>query len=300
MSYYMAFDLGGTNLKYAVIDSEANILKKDKLPTPKNNIEEFIELVGKITDEYKEKYSFKGIAMSCPGAVNNETGFIGGISAVSYIHGPNIRDLVEERTHLPVFMENDANCAALAEVWKGVAKDCKDVLFVVCGTGIGGAVIKDRKLHVGKNLHGGEFGFMIMDKDFEKGKYRSWSETGSTYALVKSVAKLKGISHTELDGEKIFGMAEENDPDCLSAIDQWFMYLAMGVFNLQYIFDPEMIVIGGAVSARESIVEEINLRLKRLVDDFGYAKIFPQIQRCQFSNDANLIGAVFGATEYNR
>lgn len=295
MSFYLSFDLGGTNLKYAIVNGSGNIVQKGKMPTPRTKIEDFVNIVSELKNKYSHEYVFDGIAMSLPGAVNNTTGFVGGISAVPYIHGPNIRELITGKTGLPVFMENDANCAALAEVWRGVAKECKDVLFVVCGTGIGGAVIKDRKLHVGKNLHGGEFGFMIMDKDFESGKYRSWSDTGSTAALVRSAAKRKGIPSKELDGELVFKFAEEKDDDCIRAIDEWYMYLAMGIFNLQYIYDPEMIVMGGAVSARENIVDEINQRLNRLVEDFGYAKIFPRVEKCQFSNDANIIGAVYGA-----
>lgn len=297
MKYYMAFDLGGTNVKYALVNSEAVIIAKGKRPTPKSGLEELMDIIGEVTKKFEKMYHIEGIAMSCPGAVDDARGIIEGASAIPYIHGPNIRQLIENRTGYRVTMENDANCAALAEVWRGVAKEAKDVLFVVCGTGIGGAVIKDRKLHIGKHLFGGEFGFMIMEKDFEKGIYKNWSETASTYALVKTAARLKGISPEELNGEMIFKLAEEHkDEGCIKAIELFFHYLAMGIYNLQYIYDPEMIVIGGAISEREDLVDRINEKLDAMISNIPIARIYPKVGKCAFSNDANILGAVYNFT----
>jgi glucokinase len=290
----MTFDIGGTNVKYAVVNSEAEIVEKGKFPTPKTGIEDLISSIGQVTRSYSDKYSFLGLAMSFPGSVNNETGFINGISAVRYIHGPNIRELLEKETGFKVSLENDANCAALAEVWKGVAKDAKDVLFVVCGTGIGGAVIKDKKLHTGKHLFGGEFGFMIMEKNYETGEFQTWSGTASTIAMVRNAAKLKGVDMEELDGEKVFKLAEQGDEACQKAIDMFYKSLAEGIYNLQYSFDPEMIVIGGAISAREDLISEIHKRLDYLNEHVATAMLRDiRVEKCAYSNDANIIGAVY-------
>lgn len=293
MKHYMSFDLGGTNIKYAVVNDNAEIIEKGKIATPKRNLDELIALIEEITNRFKEKYEFKGVAMSCPGAVDNIRGIIGGSSAIPYIHGPNMRELIQEKTGLRVSLENDANCAALAEVWKGVAKNVNDVLFVVCGTGVGGSIIKNKTLHTGQHLHGGEFGYMIMDKDFEKGIFKTLSDTGSTHALIKKAAELKGILPEELNGEMVFKLAEENDEACKKAIDSFFMYLATGIYNLQYMYDPEMIVIGGAISARDDIVEEINKRLDIIMKNITYAKVYPRVERCAYLNDANILGAVY-------
>ncbi|ERI94411.1 ROK family protein [Clostridiales bacterium oral taxon 876 str. F0540] len=293
MKYYMAFDLGGTNLKYAVVDREANIIEKGKFPTPKQSIEELVSLIGKTTENNKSKYEFDGIALSFPGVVDNKSGFIGGASAVPYIHGPNIRELIEKETGFRTAMENDANCAALAEVWKGVAKDAEDVLFIVVGTGIGGAIIKDRKLHTGKNLYGGEFGYMITERDYEKQQFKIWSTTASTNAIVQKAAELKGICAQELNGEMVFDMAEKGDELCQKAIDYCLMSLAEGIFALQHMFDPDMIVIGGAISAREDIIDQLNKRIDILMKNISAARLYPRIERCKFNNDANIIGAVY-------
>lgn len=293
MKYYMAFDIGGTNVKYAVVDESANIVEKGKFPTPKGKLDDLTSIIVNITNRFEDKYAFQGLAMSFPGAVNNETGFIGGISAVPYIHGPNIREILENKTGYMVSLENDANCAALAEVWKGAAKDVKDGLFVVCGTGIGGAVIKDRKLHTGKHLFGGEFGYMVVEKDYENETFEIWSNTASTAALVRRTADLKGISSEELDGELIFKLAEEGDEVCQKSVDIFYRNLADGIYNLQYFYDPEMIVIGGAISARKDLVLQLNKKIDYLKTKVPNSKLEINIEKCVFSNDANIIGAVY-------
>ncbi|MHC1684427.1 MAG: ROK family protein [Clostridiaceae bacterium] len=293
MGNYMAFDIGGTSVKYAVVNKESKIVEKGKIQTPKKDLNELVLLILNVISNYREKYTFEGLAMSFPGAVNNNTGFIGGVSAVPYIHGPNIREILEKETGYKVSLENDANCAALAEVWIGTAKGANDVLFVVCGTGIGGAVIKDRKIHTGKHLFGGEFGYMIMEKDYENETFKTWSDTGSTAALVKRVAGLKGIPEEELNGEIIFKLAEEGDEICKKSVDIFYRNLAEGIYNLQYCYDPDMIVIGGAVSAREELISELNKKIEFLNKRVPTSKLKINIKRCEFSNDANIIGAVY-------
>ena len=136
MKYYIGIDVGGSSIKVALVDEKGNISHNWKAKTP-TSLERFYLLI-------------------------DNTGIIGGSSALPYIHGPNIKKDLEIRTNLRVEMENDANCAALAEVWIGNASDVQDSMFVVSGTGIGGAVIKDKKIHRGVHLHGGEYGYEIM------------------------------------------------------------------------------------------------------------------------------------------
>lgn len=295
MNTYMAFDLGGTNLKYAVIDERGTILEKGKVKTPQSDLQTLLSILHSITKTYKEKYSLKQVAMSCPGAIDTQSGYIGGESAVKYIHGPNMVDLISHSTGMEVFIENDANCAALAELWLGNAKACHDVIFVVIGSGIGGAIVKDRKIHYGKHLHGGEFGYMLVKKEPNSNRYMNWSETSSTYALIENVAKRKKVPIESLTGEEIFKLANEKDRDCIIELEEWYHTLAIGLFNLQYIYDPEIILIGGGVSENESLITELNKRVHELVINNGYAKVMPLINKCYFHNDANLIGAVYGA-----
>ena len=189
-------------------------------------------------------------------------------------------------------MENDANCAALAEVWKGAASDVNDCCFIVSGTGIGGAVVKDKRIHKGKHLHGGEFGYMIADFDFTTHTMKTWSDVGSTMAVVREVARLKGVDVASLDAKEIFDHYHE-DPIYEKVVDKFYFVLANGIYNLQYAYDPEKIVIGGAISVREDLLDEVNLRLDEIFKTFTHAKIRPVVCTCQYHNDANLLGALY-------
>ncbi|MBA4496110.1 ROK family protein [Paenactinomyces guangxiensis] len=295
MNRYMVFDIGGSSVKHAVMDESGDFLEKGKFPSERNDFAKFKDDLLAVINRAKERYEIAGIAMSCPGGVDSESGVIGGSSALPCIHGPNFKKVFEGETGLPVELENDANCAALGELWKGAAKHSQNVLFVVVGSGIGGAVVKNRKIHKGAHLHGGEFGYMIMDIHSENGNVecKTWSKIGSIGALVRRVAKETGLSVHELSGEKILAMAEDGDVRAQKAVDQFYLTLAHGIFNLQYVYDPEKIILGGAISTRDDFIEQIERRLALLLSRVKFAKVRPVIEVCHFKNDANLLGALY-------
>ena len=288
MENYLAIDVGGTALKIGLLTEEGEILKSDSKKTPKT-LEAFYQL---IDDTFHEYEGIKGLALSLPGAVDSETGIIGGSSALDYIHGPNIKAELEKRLNVCVEMENDANCAALAEVWKGAASDVDDCCFIVSGTGIGGAVVKNKRIHKGQHLHGGEFGYMIADFDFETKEMKTWSDVGSTVAVVRAVAKAKGVDVASLDGREIFDHYRE-DSDYEKAVDKYYYVLANGIYNLQYAYDPQKIIIGGGISVRDDLLDEVNQRLDVIFHHFKHAKVRPVVLTCQYHNDANLLGALY-------
>lgn len=293
MEYYIVFDIGGTSIKYAVMDKAADILEKGSYKTPKTDIEDFFDKMVIMITQFSEQYSIAGIAVSAPGAVDCESGIIGGDSAIRFIHGPNFKEELRKRTGFDVEIENDANCAALAEVWMGAAKETMDSLFIVVGTGIGGAIVKDKKIHHGQHTHGGEFGFAIMEYNLEKSEFTTWSKNGSTIELINSVCARKGLKDGEIDGKEIFELAHAGDKDCIEELDKFYFRLAIWIYNLQYIYDPEVIVIGGGVSEREELIPEINRRIGQILEKVGIAKIKPKVVRCQFGNAANMVGALY-------
>lgn len=284
---YICLDIGGTSIKVALSDIDGNLSEKGKLPISQN-LDELIEIIVNYINEVKEKHNVEGVAISSPGAVDSKSGIIYGASAIPCIHGPNWKEILGERVNLNISIENDANCAALAEVFNGKAKGLKDVLFVICGTGIGGSIVKDGKIHRGKNLHGGEFGCMLMDE--VDGQFINYSRYASTMSFVR---KVRAYYNDETwDGEKIFEAANNGDEVCKEAIDTFYKNFARGIFNLQYIYDPELILIGGAISSREDFIDNINKKLDYLLSKNEEAKIKPIISACHHKNDANLIGAL--------
>lgn len=288
MKRYLCVDVGGTSLKFGLLNADGEILETDSQKTPPT-LNEFYDLIESILNKYKD---VQGLALSMPGAVDSEKGIIGGSSAIDYIHGPCIKDDLQKRFDMRVEMENDANCAALAEVWKGTASDVNDCCFIVSGTGIGGAVVKDKRIHKGEHLHGGEFGYMIAEFDFETHDMKTWSDVGSTMAVVREVARLKGVDKDTLDGKEIFDHYHD-DPIYEKAVDKYYFVLANGIYNLQYAYDPQKIIIGGGISVREDLLDEVNQRLDFIFERFTHAKIRPTVLTCQYHNDANLLGALY-------
>ena len=282
----LSFDIGGSSVKYAVIEKTGKILAKGKKTTPQEK-EEFFRLIENVAASYRRAYTIEGAGFSFPGAVDDVSGVIGGSSALPYIHDFPIRQELERRLSLSAALENDANCAALGESWLGVGKEHEDLVFLVIGTGIGGAVVKGKRIHHGKHLHGGEFGYMVSDAS-----HRILSETGSTRVLAERVADAKGLPREEMDGRKAFALADAGDADALQAVSAMYEALAMVIYNLQYAIDPEIFVLGGAVSERPGFAEEIGKRVDVILKDVGVARIRPIIRPAQFGNDANLLGAV--------
>lgn len=291
VNYYAVFDVGGSAIKYALMDETGCFIEKSSLPTPKKSLAEFIDTIGDIVGEFKKSHLVKGLAISIPGAVNVETGIIEGSSALPYIHGPNIKDLLQDKTELPVELENDANCAGLAEGWIGAAKDVKDYLCIVLGIGIGGAVVLDKKLRHGKNGFAGEFGYMLMEDYLGPHMGESFSSLAAVGGLIQQVAKRKGIDPDVLTGKKIFKLAENGDAEVADEIDKFMRRLAVGIYNLHFILDPEKILIGGAISHREGFVEKINEKLQQM--KYESEGLTVKVERCQFGNDSNLIGALY-------
>jgi len=155
--------------------------------------------------------------------------------------------------------------------------------------------VKDKKIHHGANLLAGEFGLLMMNYDFDTENFEIFSERGATASLVNRVARYKGISKEGLTGKKIYQDAEAGDSDCMRAIKEFYEALAVGIYGLTYAFNPECIVLGGAISAREDIVECIREKLEIIKRNVkaDVATMNPPILRASCAGDANMIGAVY-------
>ena len=163
LSFYIALDFGGSSVKCAVMDHCAMIIEQFHLPSRVASFEQWFEHFDPYFHHYQDKYSIVGIAMSACGAVDVETGFIHGKSSLYYLHGVDVISLFTRRYHVPVELENDACCAALAEKWLGVCRDSEHFCLVVIGSGVGGAIVTKGEIQKGHRLHGGEFGYAIFE-----------------------------------------------------------------------------------------------------------------------------------------
>lgn len=276
-------DVGGTTIKYGLWDGAAQQLtKQGAVATPKS-LNAYYDVLTQIVAEFKASDQVVGVAMSTPGAVNKATGIIEGASALPYIHHFEIQDELETCFDLPVVMENDANCAALAEVGSGAAKGLKNVLFMVIGTGVGGSVIVNGQVQHGRHLFGGEFGYMMMNDG------RILSEVGTA---VHMADRYNQEAHTNYSGREVFELADQSDLLAQKEAQVLYDNLAQAIYNLQYSFDPEAIILGGGVSQADFLVPNIEKALQKILKQVDIAPFMPTIRTCQYHNDANLIGAM--------
>lgn len=287
----LVFDWGGTGVKHALWKNE-QLEQQGIFPTPSTWAQLKNEM--KAVQGTYEGEKIEGVAISAPGAVDSSEGVINGISAIPYIHHFPIQEELEAFFDLPVSLENDANAAGIAEVWKGAAKDLKDVLFVVLGTGVGGAVIKNGKVETGSHLYGGEFGLIYMDED------NTFSAVGTAVKMANRYCQRKGVAEGTYSGKEVFAFAQSGDELAKEEEENFYNYVARAIFSIQFTMDPECIVIGGGVSAKPGLKEEIDKRVKTLFNHHGITDFFPKIEMCEFKNDANLIGAVATFYQMNR
>ena len=226
-------DIGGTGIKFASLTPDGKILDKTSIPTPES-LEDLLAWL----DQRLSEQDYSGIAMSVPGAVNQETGVIDGFSAVPYIHGFSWYEALAHH-QLPVHLENDANCVGLSELL--AHSELENAACVVIGTGIGGAMIINGRLHRGRHGLGGEFGYMTTLAPAKR--LNNWSQLASTGNMVRYVIEKSG--QTDWDGRRIYQEAAAGNTLCQEAIERMNRNLAQGLLNIQYLIDPDVINLGG-------------------------------------------------------
>ena len=286
MNSYLIFDMGGTSVKYAFGDKEGHLKDNGSFPTPAEGLEAMLDEMRRIFDSSRERIA--GIALSSPGAVDPRKGRVGGISAIPYIHEIPLTERISSQLDgLPVTIENDANCAALGEMWKGAAAGKSNIVSVVCGSGIGGSIVMNGAVCRGQTNNCGEFGNYLVNR--ADGHYETWS----SFTMVKQAAKYAGTTGKRTDGRELFKLAESGDPLALRLTEEFYEAMAVGLFSIQFTLDTELIVLGGGISEAPFVIPEIYKRMKRMAQEDRFGFLMPKIVPCRFGNRANLYGALF-------
>jgi len=280
----LIFDFGGTSVKYGIWTNN-KLIPNGSFPTPAT-WETLAETLLAIKKRLAEDYRLEGAAFSFPGAVDAANGVIHNISAIPYLAKIPLREKLEEMLGLPVSIQNDAKCAALAELWTGAAKDSDNVLFVVIGTGVGGVVILNKKIHFGKHFFGGEFGVMELAPGI------TFSAGATAVSMAKRYCEKIGVPEGTYSGQDVFQLAKEGDALAKKEVQDFYHYLSLGLYNLQVSYDPDLILIGGGISANKEIIQNIRTELDRFFASRDLSYIQPEVRACHYRNEANLIGAV--------
>lgn len=280
---YLVYDIGGSFIKYAIINSERDILQSGKMKTPKDSLAQFVTCVKEVYDTYGE--NVEGIAISMPGKIDVFNGYAHTAGLLTYLEQTNIVSLFHTFTNKAVSVENDGKCVALAESWCGTLQDVDCGIALVFGSGVGGGLIIDRKLHRGFNGIAGEFSF-IRD---EKGMFGG---SGSVIVMLKNAAKELDIATELLNGEMFFDLINNNNPIAKKHLQAFCDTIAQKLYNLQYIIDPQIIAIGGGISVQEVFLQELNASIERYYQTYPFQIQKPTIVPCTYRSDANLLGAL--------
>ena len=305
---YLGVDIGGTAAKLGLVDEEGRIIssvneypvKFDDYETP--IIETVVKSVRHFMDENNKNFAeIAGIGVSATGGINTKLGIVEGSAGhIKNWEGTNIRSRLESEFGVKTAVLNDANAAALGEMWKGAAIGKENVVVMTIGTGVGGGIIVDSKILLGRKGFAGEIGHIPVNVDGEDcscGNKGCIEHYGSTSALVRNVkeavisGEIKGIEADDVDGRWIFKEAAAGNEMVMKYVDEWINYISAALVGLVHTFNPEMIILGGGVSGqKELFVDKVRERvLSHVMPNFAEGLV---LEAAELGNDAGIIGAV--------
>ena len=310
-----AVDLGGTNLRAANVDRDGRIHERVRNPTPQSNKPE--EVVARVAAAVRDCEAqalnrgvhVGGVSVVVPGSVHVETGVVVNAPNLPSLQGYKLAPALERALGRPVLLENDANAAALGEMWQGAARGYQTIICLTLGTGVGGGIILGGKLWRGVDGTAGELGHTSVEPfggvQCGCGNVGCLEVYASATAIVRmarealtrhSSSLLQSISATELTSEKICSFAIEGDELALDVFRRMGVYLGIAMANFVNIFNPEMIVIGGGVSAAWEMFAQ-HARAEVMKRAFPVPAQRCRIERAECGDDAGLLGAAWLALE---
>lgn len=295
MKKYLAIDLGGTAIKYGVVDEDLNFSVHGKIDAVTDSKDSFVADIRKLYNQFGE--GTEGVCISMPGVIDRKKGFAHTGGAYKWVNKLPIANILSEELGVPVTICNDAKAAALAEIGYGNLQLVTNGVCIILGTGIGGAVVVNGNLVDGTHFSSGEFSFIRGHVDDRTNRRDIFAVTNGVPGFKAFMKKATGLD--EIDGLKAFKMIkEEHNEDALNGVKEFCAYLAHHIYNLQAILDADRFLIGGGISNEPMFIDLV----KEAVDDVfdnAWVPVIPKpnVMVCKFQADANLIGAVYNFIE---
>jgi len=286
--YAACLDIGGTFIKYALVDINGNIIDLKKQKTSKKGKDGLLTQVFGIIEEMLNSSGGNviGIGISSAGQVNHWRGEV--LSATDNLpgwEGINLKNVIENRYKITCQIDNDVKCAALGEMHFGAAKNVKDFVCITIGTGVGGAVVENGRLLRGNNGIAGEVGHMIIRIGGRKcncGNYGCYEQYASVTALKATVARKLGKTYLPYDTGVEWLFERYNQDERLKAIiDRYAEDVALGIVSLVNIANPSFVIVGGAVSSSRLLMDK--------VVELAYQRVLPVFKR-----DLKIVSALKG------
>lgn len=289
MKYYIGIDIGGTNLRAAILDEECNLLDKFKIS---NEVEKGPEYnIDKLISGIKERWADKeiiAVGVGCPGPLDIRSGTI--------LVTPNLRtweyfklkEYLENKFDLPVIVNNDAKVAGYSEAMVGAGKGAESVYYMTLSTGVGGGFIYKGEIVSGFNSVAAEIGNMIINEDKYKHSNMNYGGLEGQCSGVNIARISSDIIGRELTTKDVFEGAEDGNVELQNILSKWVINVSKAIANIIVTVDPEIIVLGGSViinnpSYLNSIKEEVKKRV--------YDGVKVNIKLAEIGDDTGLIGA---------
>lgn len=293
--YTLGMDIGGTFIKYALVDEEYKIVEKWKVTTEKFETKD--EFYDYVCSNFKYLDKVDKIGVSCPGLVNEES-VIKSYAAPKcrIMYGTNVDEEISKRTGKSVATINDAKSAGLCELKIGNAKGSKSSAFLIIGTGTGGALCNEKDVVYGKDGFAGEFHHLPFI-DFSTKEILRQGDYSSMTALIKIYNnKVKEADRLKY-GHDITKKYLSGDEIAKEAINEWVRNMANQILTITSFYNPEIICIGGGISEESWFIELVTNKFHEMCEEFlGGDFITTKIDKCKYDNDANLLGAVLKVT----
>ncbi|MBP2624222.1 ROK family protein [Streptococcus oricebi] len=287
MKKYVLIDIGGTSIKYGLLDESEQLLESHEMATEAHKGgPEILRKVEKIVATYLEKEELVGLCLSSAGMVDPDKGeiFYAGPQIPNYA-GTQFKKVLEEKFSLPCEIENDVNCAGLAEVKSGSGQGAEVALCLTVGTGIGGCLLINSQVFHGFSHSACEVGYLhLPDGEFQ--------DLASTTALVEYVADLHSDRPASWDGRRIFREAAAGNTLCLQGIERMVAYLAKGIANICYVANPQVVILGGGIMAQQALLGPM---LEKALEENLVPSIADKtsLAFAHYQNTAGMLGAYY-------
>ncbi len=302
MNYAIGIDLGGTNIKYAIVSGDGTIVFESIKPTQANEgrdvvIQNILNCCEELL-EYAIAHQMKvcGVGVGTPGIIDNGL-VLGGAENLPEWESLPLGGILSRQLNMPVFVENDANMMGLAEVRFGAADNVDDAVFLTIGTGVGGAMVLNGELYGGHRNRGAELGHIMVNPDgaiCDCGTKGCLEAHASVTSLIRdykdALVAGRHAMPDKIDGIHIMQKFKSGDACAQEAINLHMHYLAMGIASFINVFSPQKVIIGGGLSeAGDFYIDEVQKRTMKLA--MKETSVFTQIVRANLGNKAGFIGA---------
>ncbi len=291
---YFGIDIGGTSIKYGVLDSDLNMVEQSSIKTKSvTDVTDFSAKVIEIIEYLRKEYiCCDYIGIGIPGTISCEGEIIVSPN-IPLLDGFNLKQAIEDKIDIKVFLENDANAASLAEMYAGAGKDFKDFLYVTLGTGVGGTIISEKRIFLGSDRNAGEIGHTIIDfddkryfdREFRRGTLEEFLGKHQIVELMNSFAAspVSGI-------KELHSRAMDNDEDAIKCLNICGEILGIGLSSAMNLLGIYNVVIGGGLS---HLGEELFRSTRETIAKRALPNVTKQyhIHPAKFSSNAGITGA---------